>query len=136
MSKKLLSILLAIAIVLTISPVTVIAEDDVLSYLTYEITDGEVTITDCDQSISGDVVIPDTIEGYPVTIIGDYAFYNCTSLTDVYYSGSETDWANISIDDYKDCLTSATIHYNCVIEEPTTAEPITEEPTTETPTTE
>ncbi len=105
MSKKFISILLAIAMVLTIAPVTVIAEDDVLSYLTYSITDGEVTITGCDQSISGDVVIPDTIEGYPVTSIGEGAFYDCTSLADVYYSGSETDWANIVKNDGNDCLT-------------------------------
>ena len=42
--------------------------------LTYEVSDGEATITGCDNSISGDIVIPDTIDGYPVTSIGDYTF--------------------------------------------------------------
>ena len=39
----------------------------------YSVNNGEVTITNC---ISGlrDVVIPDEIEGYPVTVIGQYAF--------------------------------------------------------------
>ncbi len=39
----------------------------------YSINNDQVTITDC---ISGlrDVVIPDEIEGYPVTVIGQYAF--------------------------------------------------------------
>ncbi len=59
------------------------AQEDILSYLSYEITDGEVTITDCDPSISGDIVIPDTIDGYPVTAIGDYAFMSCTNLKSV-----------------------------------------------------
>ena len=75
MSKKLLSIFLAIVMVLTIVPLYSFAEDDITSYLTYEINDGEVTITDCDTSISGDIVIPDTIEGYPVTTIAMSAFY-------------------------------------------------------------
>lgn len=63
--------------------VSSVAEDDILNYLTYEIVDGEVTITDCDTEISGDVVLPDTIEGYPVTIIGEYAFCDCVRITTV-----------------------------------------------------
>ena len=46
--------------------------------LTYD-TSG-VTITDCDTAASGALVIPETIEGKPVTRIGDYAFRSCTSL--------------------------------------------------------
>ena len=40
--------------------------------LTYD-TSG-VTITDCDTAASSELVIPETIEGKPVTRIGDYAF--------------------------------------------------------------
>ena len=47
-----------------------------------------------------------------VTAIGDYAFQGCTSLTDVYYTGSEAEWQSISIGDYNSPLLSATIHYN------------------------
>ena len=57
------------------------AESDIVDYLTYEINDGEVTITDCDESISGDVVIPDTIDGYPVTTIEICAFDYCIKIT-------------------------------------------------------
>ena len=68
---------------------------------------GEITITDCDTSASGDLVIPSEIEGYPVTVIGnqafryndltsvtipdsvtsigDFAFQYCDNLTDIYY---------------------------------------------------
>ena len=52
------------------------------------------------------VTIPDS-----VTSIGSSAFYNCTGLTDVYYAGTEEEWAAIVIEDSNDCLTEATIHY-------------------------
>jgi len=52
-------------------------------FFTYEVSDGEVTITECYPGVFGDLVIPTTIEGNPVTAIGDRAFYNCTYLTSV-----------------------------------------------------
>ena len=54
-----------------------------LSDLTYTTTDGEVTITDCDEAATGELIIPDTIEGNPVTSIGNSAFLSCSSLTDI-----------------------------------------------------
>ena len=47
-----------------------------------------------------------------VSSIGDDAFLCCTNLTDVYYTGSESDWDNIGIGNYNESLTNATIHYN------------------------
>ena len=41
-----------------------------LSDLTYTTTNSEVTITDCDEAATGELIIPDTIEGNPVTSIG------------------------------------------------------------------
>jgi hypothetical protein len=55
----------------------------VVGLLTWTTTNEEVTITDCDQAAAGELVIPDTIEGNPVTSIGDYAFRSCTSLTSI-----------------------------------------------------
>ena len=53
------------------------------SVLSYEIHGDNVTITDCEAGTSGELVIPDTIKGKPVTTIGDSAFqYNkLTSIT-------------------------------------------------------
>ena len=82
-----------------------------------------------------DIVIPDN-----VTCIGDYAFYNhycmtsitipdsvtsigesafdgCSSLETVYYTGSEEEWAAITIGSNNSDLTGATITYNYVSEE-------------------
>lgn len=84
--KKSISMLLVISIIAGIFAmcgVTAFAEDDILSYLTYEIIDGEVTITDCDTSISGAVVIPDTIDGYPVTVLGERVFSECIDIENI-----------------------------------------------------
>lgn len=52
-------------------------------YYSYYISDGEAKITACEIAISGNVVIPDTLGGCPVTVIGRGAFYNCRNITNV-----------------------------------------------------
>ncbi len=50
-----------------------------------------------------------------VTSIGGFAFYDCDALKDVYYGGSESQWAQIDIDNSQYgnySLTKAAIHYN------------------------
>ena len=52
-------------------------------YYTYTVKNGEATITKCDKSISGDVKVPDTLGGYPVTKIGYRAFYKCDNILEL-----------------------------------------------------
>ena len=51
--------------------------------LTYSVENSEVTITKCSTSAQGNIVIPDTIEGYPVTKIGNSAFIRCEKITGI-----------------------------------------------------
>jgi hypothetical protein len=77
----------------------------VLSWIT---NNGEVTITDCNEAATGELIIPDTIEGNPVTSIGDWAFERCTSLTSITIGNGVT---SIGIGTFYYCnsLTSITI---------------------------
>ena len=54
-----------------------------LGMLDYEIGGMQVTITDCDNSAEGELVIPSEIEGLPVTSIGRGAFAYCRDLTSI-----------------------------------------------------
>ncbi len=60
-----------------------------------------------DSSNLTDIEISDS-----VTRIGNAAFCDCNTLSDVYYQGNEIEWSAIIIDDNNGPLTSATIHYN------------------------
>ena len=53
------------------------------------------------------ITIPDS-----VTSISSYAFNGCSNLSTVCYSGSEADWAKITIGSNNSPLTNATIYYN------------------------
>ena len=55
----------------------------------YEVDDGKVTIADY-TGAGGAVTVPNTIEGLPVTTIGDNAFCYCTGLTSITLPASIT----------------------------------------------
>lgn len=70
----------------SIAPTVSITASAVDTYegLTYKIgNDDTVTITGYDDKTLTDIVIPDTIEGLPVTAIGDAAFYDSSKITSI-----------------------------------------------------
>ena len=92
------------------------------------------SVSYCETSVT-EAVIPNEMLGIAVSSIDGSAFYDCTKLTsvtipgslthvyeaafadcsslkDVYYSGSESQWKQITIDADNAPLTNATVHYN------------------------
>ena len=111
MKKRILSLILASAILLSLAPYSVSAENGTKydKYLYYTINDdGEtVTISDCDPEADY-VAIPEKINGRTVTSIGDSAFWACYELTSVEIPNSVI---SIGQSAFEDCykLTSVNI---------------------------
>jgi hypothetical protein len=87
-----------LALFLVLAPVLLSAQNS----LTYTTNNGAIIITGYVGSSSEvtNVVIPDTINAYPVVSIGTYAFYSCTSLTNVTIGHGVT---NIGYGAFWDC---------------------------------
>ncbi len=86
--KKLLVMLLVMGILLSIAvPFSASAETE--GDFTYSVENGEATITNYTSNAT-ELTIPGTLGGYPVTAIGEQAFYFFHSLTSVTIPGSVT----------------------------------------------
>lgn len=83
--KKLLSLILSASLLIAIMPLSVlpVVADNISGDFTYTVSDGKATITGCDREISGNVVIPSELDGYPVTAIGGMALWMNPDLTSI-----------------------------------------------------
>lgn len=81
--KKTLAIFFTLLMILSIVPISTVSAENVTDDgFQYSIENNEVTITDY-VSMTKEVIIPDTIEGCPVKVIGEKAFFRCSSITSV-----------------------------------------------------
>ena len=86
-ATRIASLILSLAMLFTLTvglDFSAFAEDIkyVEGYYTYTVTDGKATIVSCDSKISGDVVIPSTLGGYPVANLRN-GFFFCDEMTSV-----------------------------------------------------
>jgi hypothetical protein len=97
MKKRILAIIISLVITIHILPISTFAlyTTPVLTSgnYTYTFNNNEVTITGVMDCISGNVVIPRNIDGFPVTKIGSRAFYECVGINSVIVPSSVTEIA-------------------------------------------
>lgn len=107
--KKLLSVVLAMTLFLCVVPLGAMSVSAAnVSHLSYSISENYVVITGCDPNASGNLYIPETIEGYPVTRINPEVFKNCDKLLKVVIPDSVTSMG-YSVFEHCDNLTSVVI---------------------------
>ena len=80
--KRIASLFAAACLMLTLQGLTLITTHAATEgFYTYTVKDGIATITRCDTAASGDIVIPDTLGGYPIQSIKDGSFAFCDGIT-------------------------------------------------------
>ena len=77
---RMIGLILTVLLLLSIFPITSLAAAS--GDYEYTVSDGKATITGYTGS-GGNITIPPTLGGYPVTSIGDFAFVYCLQLTSV-----------------------------------------------------
>jgi len=129
MSKRLLSLILAIAMLLSLLPTIAVASDEqdfdavqlaaelsagdsfTVGGIAYQIkSDGTVKMSTTDDPIAtSNVTIPASVNGYAVTEIGDMAFDGCENLKSVTMADSIT---TISADAFRSCSSLETVVFS------------------------
>lgn len=112
MKKILFSVLTSMVIILYLMPFAAFSSSAATEgYLSYTISNCKATITNCDPSISGNLVIPHILGGYMVEKIGHSAFKDCTELTSVSFPDTITHIADLAFYNCEN-LTMVALPYN------------------------
>ena len=85
------------------------------SPLTTLVITEDITTIDMNQFYNFDYITT-VIISTSLTNIGYGAFAECNNITNVYYCGSEEQWNAITIENFNEPITNATITYNYVVE--------------------
>ncbi len=100
MKKRILSLLIALLMVLTLVPMTALAYKSDTD-IAYAVTGGNLyfdkstgTITDCDETVTV-ADIPSAIEAVAVTSIGSGAFTGCTSLKSINVAAANMTYSSV-----------------------------------------
>ena len=86
--KRLLALIITLCTIIALVQLPVMA-DETADGFEYTISNGEVTITSYIGSATN-LTIPSKIDGYPVTAIGESAFYHCQNLKSIVIPNSVT----------------------------------------------
>ncbi|MBQ7950589.1 MAG: leucine-rich repeat domain-containing protein [Clostridia bacterium] len=79
------------------------------------ITLPETVTTICDHAFAKCSNLAKITFAQDVSTVGQYAFFMDSKLTDIYYYGEPDQWSNISVGNYNDYFTAATVHFVPVI---------------------
>lgn len=90
--KRIISLALALIMLICAAPFGLNANAASVSDLTFKLINGgtEYEVSRCDYYAQGDISIPSTYNGLPVTGIGDGAFFDCDGLKNVYIPNGVT----------------------------------------------
>ena len=82
MKKRVLSLALSLLMLLSVAPLSIIANAQTDDDFVYSVENGEAIVT-AYHGTDTVLTIPDTLGGYPVTAIGDVAFVDCEQFTSI-----------------------------------------------------
>ena len=105
--KKTLSVLLTFALVLSLVPAFAVHfSAKSVGAWQYDVKNGTAVVTDYYGDVAGDIVVPSTLGGYTVTVIGDSAFFNRSAMTGITLPDSVTE---VSWGAFKACSSLSSI---------------------------
>lgn len=131
--KKVISLLLSSIMVFGAAPIAALSELDFSNFslfsffenkanaasednLTFTLINNgtEYEVSACDKSVSGEVVIPSSYNGLPVTSIGDSAFFCCNDITEITIPDSVTETSHAT---FSECSNLTKVNYTGTIEQ-------------------